>query len=290
VASLKSVWAALDAVPVVEPPPDFARRIAAAVHADRAAQQERRRWRIEIPRDWARAFTPLHAVGLAGAAALLAIGLLFPLPTPAGASLWDVIGSLFKRPAPTITLPLGTDPEVSVMPAAWAGDHWQGSIVVEPKRELTDAVVTATVLMPVEGRLVETGEGVELRSPILSASQRQQVNVPLGNEPQGARGVSVRIAAKGLAEEVRRIAFFPLGQRAGTARPITLRIDGADLHMALLQLSAASGSPIIVDGALSGRISLSVQNAPLGQALDSVVTQVGGRLEPTPGGFVLQDR
>jgi hypothetical protein len=292
VAALKSVWTALDAVPTVEPPPDLARRITAAVHESRALQQERKRWRIELPRNWMRPFTPVYTTGLAGVAALLAVGLFFPLPAFQGSSLW----SLLPWSQPTyrggdVSVVPSALPQISVTPGTWAGDHWQGLVVVTPRRELVGVVVTATPLRPVEGRLVEVeADRATMRFGALAASRPQRFDLRLGDEAQGAQAVSVRIHAKGLTEEVRRIAFVPLGRSPRVSGPVSARMQGEDLHMALLELSAAAGTPIVVDGELSGKVTLDLQNGSLEPALQSVVTQVGGRLESTPSGMVIHDR
>jgi hypothetical protein len=291
VAALKTVWTALDAVPAIEPPPDLARRIAAAVHESRAAQQERKRWRIEVPGNWMRTFTPLQAVGLAGAAALLAIGVFFPMKAPPGAALWNPF-SWFQSSGPPA--PFDGDPaalpQVSVMPATWTGDHWQGSVVVTPRREIAGAALSATPLRLVEGRLVEVESDRVTMRLTAPPSSRRQIDLRLGDEALGARAVLVRIQTNVLAEEMRRIAFVPLGRSAQVDRPVSLRTQGADLHIALLELCAAGGTPIVVDGELSGKVSLDLRNGSLRQALDSVVTQVGGRLETPPSGYVILDR
>src|SRR5262249_36119204 len=79
VAALRRTWAALDGLAMVEPPADFAWRVATRLQRERLERREKQQLRSGFWQTWFRALTPAHAVGLTAIAALLAVGLMYPL-------------------------------------------------------------------------------------------------------------------------------------------------------------------------------------------------------------------
>lgn len=290
-AALRRTWVALDTLPMVEPPPDFARRVAARVAAAQWERRQNRQAPRTLWRGWLRSLTPVHGIGLAAAAALLAVGLAYPLWMPEPGVRMEIIN--FERTRPTVTAPLyppaeadpTLTPQVAVLPGRWESGRRIGMLAVTTERDLPHSVVTAAPMTLVNGRLA-WAEQIGLARGTMRANRPYTLPIPLETDPLGAHTVMVRIASPGLAEEYRKVVSFPVPDR-GAPGLVTLELQEADIYVALARLAAAAGWTVIADAGLTGKISVRLVNASPEQALNALLGQVGYRWQAAPNSFVV---
>src|SRR5260370_25601403 len=92
VADLRSMWTVLDKVPQVEPPADFVWRTTTRLQNELLNRREAERAR---PMPWWKRLTPAQTFSYVGIAALLLIGIAFPVRTAIDNTTgWDIFAWL----------------------------------------------------------------------------------------------------------------------------------------------------------------------------------------------------
>jgi len=293
VADLTRTWAALDAVPMVEPPADFAWRVTTRLQQERLERQEKQRLRPGFWQTWTRALTPAHAVGLAAIAALLAVGLAYPLRTTGQGVTWG----LWPHPAstPPVNAPLPPGPsdvtpalQVAVEPVRFENGNWIGSVRVTPAGELRQFTVSVRPMELVGDRLAGA-EWQDLATGTMRAGVPYTIPVPLGSEATDVRAVTLRITSPALPQEIRKVVYFPIPGSTVPRAQVSLETPETDVYVLLSQLAAATQRPIVADSGLSGSVPLRLRNVSPEQALNQITVPLGIHWYPVPGGYTVTD-
>lgn len=280
VASLRRTWVALEALPQVDPPADFARRVTARVAEEGWARRSARPDFRTLWQGWARSLTPVHGLGAAAVAALVAAGIALPMSKMEGGIPWHVFN--LNRTPPVVTAtdhpPVQVDPtlapRVTARATRWENGRWVGVLQVTPARDLPHSAVRATTLTPVgSDRMVGSGV-VDLARGDMRAARAYALPIPLAESSLGAHAVMVGVASSALSEEYRKVVAFPLARRS-TSGTVSLDVEGEDIYVVLARLAAATRRPIVADAGLTGKVSRRLTAATPEQALNAVLAPLG---------------
>jgi hypothetical protein len=294
-AALRRTWTALTALPVVEPPAEFARRVAARLAEEAWEQRKAGESPRSLWQGWLRSLTPAHGFGLAAIAALLAAGIAYPLWMPGPTTRFGP--GLGAPELPTIARPQPGQPSavadptlaprVAVKPARWDGARWVATAWITPGFDLPDSVVTAAPMMLVgDGDRLAGAQEVPLAKGAMLAGQPHRLPIPLEADALGAYTVKLQIASPVLGAEYQKMLFFPTsgGEAPGA---VSLDLEGKDVNVALARLSAAARRPVIADAGLTGRVSVRLVSASPEQALSALLGPLGYHWRTTPDSFVV---
>jgi hypothetical protein len=291
VAALRCTWAALDALPEVEPPADFARRVAARVAEEQWARRQSRPNPRSLWQGWLRSLTPAHGLGAAAIAALVAVGIALPLSNRVPGPTWEILNRNRERPAvtspdypPEVADPT-LAPRVIARTPRWENGRWVGIVQVTPARALSGAVVRATELTQVEERLAGA-QAVDLARGTMQAARPYALPIPLEASRLGAHVVMVGVTSPTLAQEYRKVVAFPVSEAAATGA-VSLEFQGEDVYIALARLSAATRRPIVADAGLTGKVSRQIVAARPEQALGAVLGPLGYRWQAAGDSYVV---
>lgn len=300
VAALRQMWAALDAVPEVEPPADFARRVSARVAEAQWAHRSLRPEPRALWRGWLQSLRPAHGIGLAAIAALLAVGIAVPLSQqPTGSTFWGIFGG--GRPAVTQPVdipnvapsrdqpPAVSDPTLAPSVTAgaprWENGRWVGVLLLTPARNLPGAEVRATEMVQVDKRLVGA-ETVDLASGGMAAARPYALPIPLSPSRLGAHVVMLGVSSPALSGEYRKVVAFPVVE-GGTSGTVTLDFQGEEVYVALARLAAATRRTIVADAGLTGKVNRRLAAASPEQALGAVLGPLGYRWQASGDSYVV---
>lgn len=294
VADLKRTWAALDAVPMVEPPADFAWRVTTRLQQERLERQEKQRLRPGFWQTWTRALTPAHAVGLVAIAALLAVGLAYPLRSIGPGVPWGIWPNSAPNSPVTVPPPPGqSDPapalQVAVEPVRFENGNWIGSVRVTPAGELRQFTVSVRPMELVGDRLAGA-EWQDLAAGTMRAGVPYTMPVSLGPEATDVRAVTLRITSPALPKEIRKVVYFPIPGSTVPRSQVSLETSETDVYVLLSQLAAATQRPIVADSGLSGSVALRLRDASPEQALNQITVPLGIHWYPASGGYTVTDR
>jgi Putative zinc-finger len=295
VAALRQTWAALDALPMVEPPADFAWRVATRLQHERLERREKQRLRSGFWPSWVRALTPAHAVGLTAIAALLAVGLMYPLQmntahVPFGPTGREPGPSVGTPPLPPPQADPTLAPQVVVRPVQFESGQWMGSVVVTPAADLPQFTVSVTPMSLLDDRRLAGAERLDLAAGTMHARVPYVIPVPLGPDASEVQAVTLQITSPALPRDVRKVIFFPIPGSMVPRSLVTLDLPETDVYVLLSRLTAAIQRPIVADTGLRGSVSLHVRNATPEHVLNEIVAPLGGHWYPASGGYTVTNR
>jgi hypothetical protein len=272
VADLRSMWTVLDKVPQVEPPADFVWRTTTRLQNEVLNRREAERAK---PLPWWKRMTPAQAFSYVGVAALLVIGVAFPVTNKLNSGTWG------------IGWPFGPHALVNVPPPASQVTPPQFTVQAPgPEGAAALVTITATSAVPgggaAMGYLVTTPDGA-LRGPVRrfdqpsnwSPGHSEQVAVQSG----GAHAALFRVFNGGnvIAEKT---LILP------GAAPLSGPLQYVDPYVALQQVANRTGKAMLVDSGLTTPVTLDLQGAAPEQALQSVLSQIGARSVPEASGVI----
>jgi hypothetical protein len=293
VAALRQTWAALDTLPQVEPPPDFARRVAARVVEEQWARRQSRPDLGALWRGWLRSLTPVHGIGAAAIAALLALGIAVPLWLPERTTQLNPLPRLPDRPmvtAPQDHPPVELDPTlvpgVTARAPRWENGRWVGVVEVIPERDLQGATVRAMAMSRIDNRRLAGAGAVDLARGTMRAGRSYVLPIPMDGSALGARVVMISLVSPALSEQYRKVVAFPVPVEA-TSGSISLEFRAEDIYLALARLAAATRRPIVADAGLTDRVTARVASASPEQALNAVLAPLGYRWQSSGEGYLV---
>jgi hypothetical protein len=193
---LQQTWQALNAVPAVEPPTDFAWRVVCRLQQERLEQLEAQRKRPNPFVAWLHSLTPGSAFGYATLVAILFVAIAFPLRGP----IESVIFGLFGSPSTPISQPVPPlAPRVDETFASFAGTYQDAGtgqtfyrLIVTLPESLDQARVTVDPLIPMNGQLSSTGER---EHAVVGGQQVISIPVAVGSSP--VQAVLMRVHVPG---------------------------------------------------------------------------------------------
>jgi hypothetical protein len=288
VAALRRTWAALDALPMVEPPPDFARRVAARVAEEASARRPSRPDFRALWQDWVRSLTPAHGLGAAAIAVLLVVGIALPLSQTAPGTRWGFLSrppevtspapppsGLLPKEVPPIAADPTLAPRLTAQAPRWENGRRVGVILLTPARDLPGSAVRATGMTLVDRHLAGA-ESVDLARGTMRAARPYALPIPLETSRLGSHVLMLGVASPALAEEYRKVVAFPVEGGAGRGA-IMLEFQGEEIYVALARLAGAIGRPIVADAGLTGKVSQRLVAAGPEQAMSAVLAPLGYR-------------
>lgn len=297
VAALRQMWAALDAVPEVEPPADFARRVSARVAEAQWANRSLRPEPRALWRGWLQSLRPAHGIGLAAVAALLAVGVAVPMSQSLSGTPWGIFGGrtavtqpqglpdVTPRDQPPAVSDPTLAPRVTAGAPRWENGRWVGVLQLTPARNLPGAEVRATEMVQVDNRLVGA-EPVDLASGGMAAARPYALPIPLSPSRLGAHVVMLGVSSPALSGEYRKVVAFPVVE-GGTSGTVTLDFQGEEVYVALARLAAATRRTIVADAGLSGKVNRRLAAASPEQALGAVLGPLGYRWQASGDSYVV---
>jgi hypothetical protein len=295
VAALRQTWVALDSLPMVEPPPDFAWRVTTRIQRERLERQENERRRSGFWQRWTRALTPAHAVGFAAIAALLAVGLVYPLRLNTPQVTFGPLGRVDPNaPVTTPQLPPPQSdptlaPRLVVEPVRFESGQWMGSVRLTAAAELPQFTVSARPMSLVGDRLVGA-EWLDLAAGTMRAGVPYTIPIALGAEDAEVRAVELRITSPALPQQIRKVIYFPFPGGAVPRALVSLEASETNVYVLLSRLAGTTQRPIVADTGLRGSLPLRLRNATPEQVLNEIVVPLGYHWSPIPGGYTVTSR
>jgi hypothetical protein len=276
VASLRGLFTVLDKVPQVEPPADFVWRTTTRLQNETLNRREAEQAK---PLPWWKRLTPVQSFSYAGIAALLIIGLAFPVNTLI-TQTWGPSGlfGLFAPKPPPPVLPVAptvTAPQFSVQVPGQNGAA--ATVQITATSTMPTPSVAMAYLVPVQGRELKAKWNAVSGSqaPVVTAGQGWTLQVSTG----GSHAVGVKVMSPG--REFVKFLLLP-----GTEPPVT-SLQAVDPYFALQQVATQTGQAMLVDEGLKQPVTLDLQSVPPQQVLDQVLAQAGARSERMPNGVLV---
>jgi hypothetical protein len=266
VAGLKQMYAVLDKVPQVEPPADFVWRTTTRLQNELLNRREAERAR---PLPWWKRLTPVQAFSYAGVAALLLIGIVFPVTNKINSGTWSIVWpghKVAQTPPPPFGTPPMNAPQFTAQVPGLNGAA--ATVTITATSDMPYASLAMAYLTPEGQTLVGRPEHVGQPST-LAAGQSLKLDVPAGGS-----------AAERITVTSNRVPFSKVLILPG-APAATGPVQNADPYFALEQVAARTGQAMLVDAGWTTPVTLDPQ-----QPLQSVLNQVRGRQSIEPSGVM----
>lgn len=274
VADLRKMWTVLDQVPQVEPPADFVWRTTTRLQNELLNRREAERAR---PLPWWKRLTPVQSFGYATVAALLLLGIAFPVAYQTG--VWGpdfpFAHTRSTPPQGPQVLPQVTAPRFDVQFPGQNGAA--ATVTITTTSDMPNARVVLSYLTPARvGQELVGRREVWGHPTTLAAGQSFAIPVQAG----GAQAVKIEVIARIDAKDYpfEKVLLLP-----GAAQP-TVSLQDAGPYFALQQVAALTGQALLADGGLTGHVTTSLQSVAPQQALPVVLAQTGGRAVRQPNG------
>jgi hypothetical protein len=264
VASLRGLFTVLDKVPQVEPPADFVWRTTTRLQNEMLNRREAEQAK---PLPWWKRLTPVQTFTYAGIAALLAVGLAFPVNTIM-TQTWGI--DLFKHtvPAPPPPpAPVVTAPQFSVQVPGQ--NSYAATVTITATSDIPSPSVAMGGMYAVPNQGLRGSWTVIDRKPAKYAGQGWTVPIQAG----GAHAFQVKVMTpeRGGVREFAKVLLLP-----GTEAPV-MSLQAADPYFALQQVANLTGQPMLVDGGLKQPVTLELQNLTQQQAMEQVLAAASAR-------------
>lgn len=272
VASLRQMWSVLDQVPAVEPPADFVWRTTTRLQNELLNRREAERAR---PLPWWKRFTPVQAFSSAGIAALLVIGVAFPVGNKINYGTWGFSWP-FGHPAPIVQqvpAPPVTPPQFTAQVPTNGGP---ALVTITARAEMPYATVAMGYLTP-RGETLVTHAVPVTHPQMLQTGQRISIPVQVGG-PQTDHAAEIKVTSNGSVFS--KVLILP------GAAVVNAPLQNADAYFALQQVAARTGQAMLVDTGLTATVTLDLPNTPPQQALQAVLDQIGAHQVQEPSGVV----
>jgi hypothetical protein len=269
VASLRDMWTVLDKVPQVEPPADFVWRTTTRLQNEVLNRRDAERAR---PLPWWKRLTPAQTFSYVGVAALLLVGVAFPVANKY--ETWGPIHNPFARhqqPNATPSAQVMTPPQFMVQVPGPNG--LVGLVTVTATSEMPFASAGAAYLTPYGQSLL--GKSMPAHDP-QTLTAGQSFTVPI----QAGAAHAVRINVNSMGNTFVKVLILP------GASVVTGPIQTDDPYFVLEQVANRTGQAMLVDGGWKDKVTLDLQSVNLKQALQSVLDQVGAHAVAETTGVV----
>jgi hypothetical protein len=275
VASLRDMWTVLDKVPQVEPPADFVWRTTTRLQNEVLNRREAERAR---PLPWWKRLTPAQTFSYVGVAALLLVGVMFPVVgkyQPWGPIHWPF------GPHPVEVQPTARPVTAPQFTAQVPGPNGQAAVVtVRATADMPYASAGAAYLTPFGQSLV--GKPMPARNP-----QTMTVGQSFSLAVQAGAAYAVEINVDSVNSAGSRVTFAKVLILPGVpAVPGPIQTD--DPYFALEQVANRTGQAMLADAGWKwkDKVTLDLQGVNPKQALQSVLDQVGAHAVAETTGVV----
>jgi putative zinc finger protein len=270
VADLRSMFTVLDKVPPVEPPADFVWRTTTRLQNELLNRREAERAK---PLPWWKRMTPVAAFSYVGVAALLAIGVAFPVSNKLNSGTWGINWPFGAHTSvsPAVPTTVVSAPQFSArVPGP---DGAAAEVTVTATSDMPYASAAVALLMPSGQSLV--GRPLPVRNP-LTVSAGQSFSLPI----QMGGVFAARVSVFSMGKTFAKVLILP----GAPAVAGTIQTD--DPYFVLEQVAARTGQAMLVDADLKAPITLDLQNASPQQALKSVLSQLEAQSTPGASGVI----
>lgn len=268
VEALRATFAALDAVPEVEPPRDGVYRVIARLQDVRAEEVEAQRPAAPAFLHWLRSLSPARVALGTGLATLIVAGYMV-VP-----GMGDhVRNTFFGTPGSVVVSPAPVErPSLTVNYTQSLTGGREPALQVLPKAEMTDA------------RLQISSGGMNLNWNVPEKiGPDRPILVPLQNLIAQSGTLRVTLTSPLLGQEYHYLVALPSGTPVGTR--VDLVIEPQPLGQALQRLTPFLDKPVIVDGVAEGTVQVGVEGGTVLGCLQEMVRPLGARVMTEDGAY-----
>lgn len=269
IEALRDAFAALEAVPEVEPPKDGAWQVTCQLRRLKADQWEAQRRQAPSFLDRLRALNPFSVAMGAGLATLVIAGTML-LPG-VGEHIQNFLVGFRVGTTPVPAVAQNDAPSVMVT----YGD-------VTPEGRKVDLTVTSQRDLP-NARIQVLGENLP-QTLVASGTAPRGVAIPFRltlPERSAAEAVTVVIESPAMDRPHRSVVVLPLSAKKSGL--VTLGLAGQPLSEALKQVVPYLGEPVVVDGSADAPVTIQVDGQSASAVLAELASQADANVLKAPG-------